>query len=339
MRQLDLFSGIGGFALASGWAGFETVQFVEINQYCQKVLAKNFPGVPIHDDIKSFRGDGLGRIDLLTAGVPCQPASTAGKRQGDADPRWLWPEFLRLVQTVRPVWVLAENPVGLCSLKPKGLDWVLGELEALSYEPVSFVISAADVGAPHLRKRVWIVAKDSICAGLDREAILGSLGNIWNSGAGDAERLYPEQTPNSDLYQSQARRQHGTQPVSACPQIASNANLQHGIGGSKPQQPISAERGTWTEPGGNNRKAADTNLPRLERYREHDKLAERLCGARNWQESWHEVAARFCRVDDGIPRGLDRHRTARLEALGNSIVPQCAYPILKAIASIAKGEF
>src|SRR5690242_14537733 len=106
MRHLDLFSGIGGFSLAAGWAGFTTVQFCEIDPFCQKVLAKNFPGVPIHDDIRTLAGESLGPIDLITGGFPCQPFSVAGKRRGADDDRHLWPEMARLVGECRPRWVL-----------------------------------------------------------------------------------------------------------------------------------------------------------------------------------------------------------------------------------------
>lgn len=159
-RLLDTFSGIGGFSLAARWTEqIDTIQFVEIEPFCQKVLQKNFPGIPIHGDIREFDGQPFrGRADILTGGVPCQPASLAGQRKGEADSRWLWGEFLRLVQDIRPMYVLAENPPGIISLKGKNLDWICSQLEASGYSVQSFLVSAANVGAPHLRERAWIVA-------------------------------------------------------------------------------------------------------------------------------------------------------------------------------------
>jgi len=102
MKYMDLFSGIGGFALAAEWVWGEELQilhFVEIDPFCQKVLKKHWPEVPIHDDIKTFKATQyLGRVDLLTGGFPCQPVSYAGKQRGKEDDRWLWPEMARVIE-------------------------------------------------------------------------------------------------------------------------------------------------------------------------------------------------------------------------------------------------
>ena len=151
---MDLFSGIGGFALAARWAGIRTVQFVENETYCQKVLRKNFPGIPIHDDIEDFDAAKFRRPFLLTGGYPCQPFSQAGKQQGTRDDRHLWPEMLRVVRECRPDWVLGENVAGHISM---GLDDVLSDLEGEGYSTRAFVIPACAVDASHRRERVWIV--------------------------------------------------------------------------------------------------------------------------------------------------------------------------------------
>lgn len=153
--HLDLFSGIGGFALACRWVGIKTVQFVEIDEFCQKVLKKNFKGVPIHEDIKSFRADGIVSPFLLTGGWPCQPFSQAGKRLGKADPRHLWPEMLRITRECRPTWILGENVSGHIKL---GLEEVLTDLEGEGYDSQVFHIGAVAKDAPHRRMRLWIVA-------------------------------------------------------------------------------------------------------------------------------------------------------------------------------------
>ena len=159
VRHLDLFSGIGGFALAAQWVGgIETVGFCEIDPWAQKVLAKNFPNVPIHDDVKTLNSKNYGRIDIITGGYPCQPFSGAGERRGEADDRHLWPEVSRLITAARPRWVLCENVDGHVSM---GLDQVLAELEGKGYSAEPIIIPACAVGAAHRRDRVWIIAHDS----------------------------------------------------------------------------------------------------------------------------------------------------------------------------------
>lgn len=155
MRSLDLFSGIGGFALGFLWAGIETVQFVEVDPYCRQVLAKNFPGVPCHDDIHAFNARPLrGKVDIVCGGFPCQPYSVAGQRRGAADDRALWPEMLRIIKECQPAWIVAENVAGFIGM---GLDSVFSDLETAGYEATAFVIPACAAGAPHRRDRVWIV--------------------------------------------------------------------------------------------------------------------------------------------------------------------------------------
>ena len=109
LKHLDLFSGIGGFALAAQWAGIETVAFCEIDDFACKVLNKNFPCIPVHRDIRELDGSLYAGIDLITGGYPCQPFSTAGKRKGADDPRHLWPEMFRVIKQSRPSWIVCEN--------------------------------------------------------------------------------------------------------------------------------------------------------------------------------------------------------------------------------------
>ena len=200
MKHLDLFSGIGGFSLACQWAGIETIGFVEIDNYCQKVLRKHFPNVPIVEDIRDVekikeivanatkpegsvdrriisisesgqprgssserdmgcqpRGEhrsGIGQqaepqpAILITAGFPCQPFSVAGKRGGERDDRYLWPETLAVIKAVKPAWVLLENVTGIINL---ALDIVLSDLEGAGYTYETVIIPACAVNAWHRR--------------------------------------------------------------------------------------------------------------------------------------------------------------------------------------------
>jgi DNA (cytosine-5)-methyltransferase 1 len=158
MNHLDLFSGIGGFALAAMWAGHETVAFCEIGKFQRKILKKNFPKVPIFEDIRKLNAKELPKtIDVITGGYPCQPFSVAGKRRGNEDDRHLWPEMLRIIQGCRPLGVICENVVGHVSM---GLDDVLFDLESEGYTCGTFIIPACSKNKPHLRERVWIVANN-----------------------------------------------------------------------------------------------------------------------------------------------------------------------------------
>ena len=156
MKHLDLFSGIGGFALAARWAGFETIGFCEIDKYCQKVLKKNFPGVPIYEDVTKLNGDQFKDIYLLTGGFPCQDISIAGKGAGlDGERSGLWSELHRIISEVRPKYALIEN---VPALTFRGGTRVIGDLTEIGYDCEWQIVGADDVGAPHRRKRIWIVA-------------------------------------------------------------------------------------------------------------------------------------------------------------------------------------
>ncbi len=184
MRVGSLFSGIGGLDLGLERAGMKVVWQVENDEWCTRVLAKHWPDVARFRDVREChgaladtkgrdaresasrdRGEGAGRtgslapVNLICGGFPCQPVSHAGRRLGAADERWLWPEFRRIVREVRPEWVLVENVPGLRSADDGRLfGGILRDLAESGYDAEWDGISAAGVGAPHLRERVFIVA-------------------------------------------------------------------------------------------------------------------------------------------------------------------------------------
>ena len=165
MRVLDLFSGVGGFSLGLERVGMETVAFCEFDKKAQLVLKKHWPDVPIYDDVRELTYDKLKQegiieepartIALICGGFPCQPFSVAGERKGDQDDRHLWPEYFRLIQEIRPRWVIGENVAGLINL---GLDQVLSDLEGADYSCQTLIIPACALGAFHRRDRLWVVA-------------------------------------------------------------------------------------------------------------------------------------------------------------------------------------
>ena len=164
LKILDLFSGIGGFSYAAERlvGGFETIGFCEIDPYCQKVLKKHWPDVPIHQDVRKLANEAdryRGLVDVVCGGFPCQPFSLASaNRKGQEDDRHLWPEMLRIIQAARPRFVIGENVAGHITL---GLDTVLSDLEAENYTARAFVIPACAKDARHRRDRVFVVAHTS----------------------------------------------------------------------------------------------------------------------------------------------------------------------------------
>ena len=153
---VDLFSGIGGFSLAAHANGVETLCFVEKDERCREFLARAWPGVDIHDDVRTFDAVRYAGAWLVTGGVPCQPASRAGKQRGSEDDRWLWPAAVRVISEIRPAWALLENPPGIGDV---GLAGVLSDLAFAGYETGVVSIPACAVGAPHRRERYWIIGQ------------------------------------------------------------------------------------------------------------------------------------------------------------------------------------
>ena len=160
MNFLDLFSGIGGFALGLERSGHRVGAFCEIDPYCRRVLQRHWPRVPVYEDIRSvtaarLRADGVS-VDAICGGFPCQDISIAGKGAGVAGTRsGLWSEYARLIGELRPRVAIVENVTALLN---RGLDVVLRDLAALGYDAEWHCIQASDVGAPHRRDRIWIVA-------------------------------------------------------------------------------------------------------------------------------------------------------------------------------------
>lgn len=155
MKVLDLFAGIGGFSLATHWMGWETVAFVEKEPFCQDVLRQHFPNVPIYGDVKTYDGNER-TAQIVCGGFPCQDVSTAGTGIGiEGERSGLYAEMLRIVCTLRPKYVVMEN---VAALLGRGLSRVLGDLSQIGYDAEWRVFSACELGFPHSRERVFLVA-------------------------------------------------------------------------------------------------------------------------------------------------------------------------------------
>ena len=179
LRHFDVCSGIGGFSLGFRWAALsEPVAFCEIDPYCQKVLAKNFPNIPIFNDVKELVNDRpestrtIPDHDILTSGYPCQPFSVAGQRRGEEDERNIWRFVFEIVKRKHPTWCVFENVYGHIAM---GLDQVLHDMESEGYTTQTFVVPACSLNAPHKRDRLWIVCnladtKSEGLQGLDKRS-------------------------------------------------------------------------------------------------------------------------------------------------------------------------
>jgi DNA (cytosine-5)-methyltransferase 1 len=155
----SLFSGIGGLELGLEWAGLgHTVWQVESDEFCRGVLARHWPGVKQYNDVRTVGASNLESVDLICGGFPCQDISNAGKGAGLSGARsGLWWEFARILEEVKPPWVVIEN---VASGANRWVDAVRRELERLGYKSFPIPLSARAVGAPHRRARVFIIAAD-----------------------------------------------------------------------------------------------------------------------------------------------------------------------------------
>jgi DNA (cytosine-5)-methyltransferase 1 len=169
VRELSLFSGAGGGLLGTRLLGWTTIGYVEWDKYCQQVIAARIrdgylPAAPIFGDVREFVESGAaaeyrGFADVVTGGFPCQPFSVAGKRAGHADERNMWPATIAVIRCVRPRYAFLENVPGLLSSGYFGR--ILGDLAESGYDVRWRVLSAAELGAPHRRERLWIVAANA----------------------------------------------------------------------------------------------------------------------------------------------------------------------------------
>lgn len=290
MKAGSLFSGIGGFDLGLERAGMSIEWQVENNDYCREVLKKHWPKVPCHYDITTIDWRDIPRVDLVCGGFPCQPFSLAGKRRGKADDRYLWPEVVRCLDSLRPTWFLGENVPGIINL---ALDQVCTDLESLGYEVATFNIPACAVDAPHIRKRVWILAHTE--------------GDLRGASRDDG----PEALNGSHSLLAAARSAGGERW------------REEGICGISDEQNAKGERGeSNTQAEGY---CEDVPNPSQLRRRQRDMHARGSGQGTGTAEEWTgspdvrgwPAEPSICRVVDGVP-----NRSHRLKGLGNAIVPQ-----------------
>jgi DNA-cytosine methyltransferase len=293
MRHGSLFSGIGGFDLASEWMGWDNVFQVEWDSYCQKVLAKNFPNVKRYGGIKEFDGTKYrGLIDIITGGFPCQPFSVAGKQKGKGDDRHIWPEMLRVIREIQPAWIVGENVPGIIKME---LENICLALEGEGYEVQPFIIPSASIGSWDKRDRVWIIA-------------------------------YNQKFRNRGL-SIQQRGQNKTENINTDrkTKINSNTDKFNGVHAGYNTGTISQQQETGIQINNNIISKGLQGYP-WDDLSGRKKKQERQTGQTNWSRSWIEVASELCGSNARVPNRMDR-----IKGLGNSVNPYVPYQIFKAI--------
>ena len=334
LKVLDLFSGIGGFSLGLESLGqFETIAFCEKDKFCQKVLQKNFPNITIEGEIRDVKGEKY-KADVVCGGFPCQPFSVAGKRKGTDDDRYLWDETIRVVRECKPKYFIGENVEGIINIQEgMVLRQVQTDLEKEGFEVQCLIIPASGIGAWHQRKRVWIIGcnvsnsdksrsfkkystsfnRQNKRNGFINESGSRSNENVSNtdsgmrrrgraigeSGTNEIWRFYTEK-------EKQSKQNFRSKTIGCDDIFREKQNLQYS----------------------NNQRCEKSNIstkPKESNFsnRKYDSTTE--------NKTWWQTQSELCGVPNGISYKLDKDRSNRIKALGNSIVPQIAYEIGKAI--------
>ena len=300
LKLLDLFSGVAGFSYAAEKivGGYKTTQFVEKDSYCQSVIRKNFPNIPIHDDIRTFTAK-PGQFDVFTIGFPCQDLSVAGKQRGinDKTRSGLFYESIRLLREVRPRFALFENVRNLLSHeKGQTFQEVLFQIAKAGYDAEWSVISARDLGACHLRERIWIVAYTNDYGSSTSKRI--RVDDKTNSITQEGQNKTSKSERSSNPRDSRTFQQTSETPDTSNTNSSRTQSNSEGL-----EEPI------W--------KHAFLNSK------------ERRTLSPDW--TGYVSQPSLCRGDDGL-----RGRVARLKALGNSIVPNCAAVPLQRIKDLSE---
>lgn len=345
MTHASIFSGIGGAELAASWMGWQNLFHCEIQEFPRKVLEYWYPNSISYDDIKKtdFR-EWKGRVDILTAGFPCQPFSVAGKRAGADDYRYLWPETIRAIREIQPAWFVGENVAGIISMVQPSNEAEMGctddlfeqnyiyrkeqeytlsvickDLERAGYAVQPFVIPACAVGAPHRRDRVWIVANRSDAGSKDMQQVwqdgFFSTKSATNTDSNRQRQWQNEQKSVSKLF--------GKTDTCSCSteEITTNAKCNRRC---EIHQTIQSQQSNG-----------------YQSYRIGDKWYVR--NKNRPQDRWQNFPSEspLCSRHDGLPFNVadltlsfPKWRQEAIKALGNAWVPQVAYEIFKAIEQL-----
>lgn len=373
MRHGSLFSGIGGFDLAASWMGWDNIFHCEKDAFCKKVLKHYWPQAQSYEDIYQFNATGYrGYVDIISGGFPCQPFSSAGRRKGKADDRYLWPEARRVIMEAQPEWIVLENVAGLftilereslsalevkavelfCSdseqeanatiirLQRRIIGNIISEIRSAGYilpqledgTPVVLCIPACAVNAPHRRDRVWFVAHAEHLADRPDHDRRGDRRNIGENKQG--------RQPQATVYQGRADHDSGKT------QTDTNGNGYGQHRGDRAYEIYTGERGQYachdpqqvgsyvTDPNGKGLEGATGQ--RIQGFGRKPAWGGQIPGWAEWP-----AQSPVCGGNDGLPLQLDgitfsKWRRESIKAYGNAIVPQIAFELFSSIAATNK---
>jgi len=325
LKLLDLFSGIGGFSLGmEATKRIKTIGFVEKDKFCQKVLNKNFKNIPIEEDIRNVKGQRY-TADIVSGGFPCQPFSVAGKRRGQDDDRYLWDETIRVVAETKPKWFVGENVEGIVNISNgEVLQQIQKDLEKEGFQVQCLIIPASGIGAWHQRKRVWIIgcnlSNTNSRLSIRENEEIQTRRNTINSSSKDVSntKTIRGREPREFNKEKRFKKSNATQ-FNSCSKDVSNTNSR-------------LRRGRGTEQESRTNQIWSFYSPKEKQTEQHIRSKAVRCDALSKQtKTWWQTQSELCGVPHGVSYELDKGRSNRIKALGNSIVPQIAYEIGKAI--------
>lgn len=377
LTHASIFSGIGGSEVAARWMGWKNLFHCEINPFCRKVLEYHFPESASYEDITTTDfTEWRERIDVLTAGFPCQPFSVAGQQKGADDDRYLWPQVIRVIRETQPTWVVGENVAGILTMVQPGeevevgsgstlfgetdrkrvllrqeyvIETVCRDLEREGYEVQPFVIPACAVGAPHRRDRVWIVARritpDSSSQRCDNRGDNRRMRQVCGNRERDIEKDKPE-------WDERKRR--------TCKNGATIADTQC-FGSREIYKEIQSQQsdGQVTNSDGDERFVTHTGSKRLsalcvsewinEEKRENEERCIMQYSGNDWEtlpaDRWRDFPTQspVCSRDDGFPIPMDgitfsKWRQEAIKAYGNAWCVPVAYEIFRAINDVESND-
>ena len=325
LKVLDLFSGIGGFSLGLESTGhFQTIAFCEKDQFCQKVLQKNFKNIPIEGDVRNVKGDKY-KADVVTGGFPCQPFSVAGKRKGTDDDRYLWDETIRVVRECKPKYFIGENVEGLINIQNgMVLRQVQTDLEKEGFEVQCLIIPASGIGAWHQRKRIWIigcnVSNSNARFGIGENQEIQTRGNTSTNGSKDVSNSFGKLSNGC----SSSTRNSSTE----FKRVECNQSWNWNEVWSKTERCSEQDR---EDVSNTNSKGSQRLGIQSDNLQKGNKTTINSNNSIEKQQTWWQTQSELCGVPNGVSYELDKDRANRVKSLGNSIVPQIARELGKAI--------
>mgnify|MGYP003650479318 CR=1 FL=1 len=333
LKILDLFSGLGGFSLGLERTGhFKTVAFCDNDKFSNLVLQKHWKGVKIYNNVKEItkerlEADGIESPDIITGGFPCQPFSVAGKQKGTSDDRHLWPEMFRIIKAFKPRFVIGENVPGIVNIQDGVVfETVCTDLESQGYEVQPFNIPAAAVGAPHQRKRIWIIASLE-----NPRRTLRQGSELFNTNEDEVGKENANQHQRSSS-SSESNVANTDTRLGEGENVTDTKSISSDVGEHREHQEKRSGQGKIRRE--SSEELANTNSERLEGLRQSSSQFNETSSSTSRSEErqgqvdqgWWSVEPNVGRVAHGVSG-----RVHRLRGLGNSIVPQIAEEIGRAI--------